>query len=672
MNAGFSLKSVPKLCWLPAVGIAAVFSTCAAAEVQTGESRLDMTGLSIEQLLTVEISTASKFPQKTLEAPASVTIVTAADIKSYGYRTLADLLNSVRGMNVAYDRNYSYLGVRGSGRAGDFNSRILLMVDGYRINDPIYDQALIGSEFPLDMDLVDRVEVVRGPGSSIYGSNAVLGVVNVITKRGSDIDGAEVAGELASFNTDKQRVSYGKRYDNGTELLLSTSNYHSAGQDLFFPEFNSPANNNGVARNLDGDRYKSFFGKLSYEDITLTSAYSVRDKHVPTASYGTVFNDPNLRVTDESAFIDIGYYAPIVERWNLSAHVFQGHYFYNGIYPYAGIPNVLNKDTAQGDWWGSELKLLGNFNLHKLIAGMEYQDNYRQNQTNFNIAPYAPILNDSRNSTREGLYVQDEVTLLQGLLFNAGVRYDAYSAVGSSASPRLGLIWSPFDATAFKFLYGTAFRAPNAYELYYASAGSQKANPALKPEQITTYEFAVEHSPWQNFRLTADVYFNKIANNINQITDPVDGLLVFANSGQVDAQGVEFDAERLWGSGIRMRSSYAWQISRDKLTGAELVNSPRHLVKLNLSNPLWDHRLRSGLELQYTSSRKTQAGASANGHLLTNLTLLGERLEKNLELSATIYNLFDKRYSDPGGREHTQDLIAQNGRNFRLKLVLRF
>lgn len=644
----------------------------AAAESPAQEVQADLTGLSIEELLSVEVYTASKFPQKTAEAPANVTIITAADIKAYGYRTLADLLNSVRGMNVSYDRNYAYLGVRGSGRTGDFNSRVLLLVDGYRLNDPIYDTAAVGTEFPVDVDVIERVEVVRGPGSSIYGSNAVLGVINVITKRGGDLDGLEASGELASFDADKERLSYGKRYENGAELLLSASNYRSAGQDLFFPEFNTPSTNNGIAQNLDGDRYQSLLGKLAYAGLTLMAGYSMRDKTVPTAPYSTAFNDPNMQVSDGSAFTDLGYYGEMGRSWDLSAHVFRGRYSYEGIYPYAGAPVILNKDTAQGNWWGTEMKLLGHFEAHKVVAGVEYQDNYRQDQANFDVEPYTLYLDDKRSSTREGIYIQDEITLRKGLLLNAGLRNDHYSNAGGAVNPRLGLIWSPVDTTALKFLYGTAFRAPNVYELYYASGVTQKANPGLKPEKIATYEFVVEHSPRQNFRLTADVYRNRISNNISQITDPADGMLVFINAGQVDARGVELEAERLWDGGTRLRTSYTWQISRDEPSGAELVNSPRHLAKLNCTVPVWEGRLRTGLELQYTDSRKTLAGGTAGSHLLTNLTLLSERLAQGLELSATLYNLFDTRYADPGGQEHIQDLIAQDGRSYRLKLTYRF
>lgn len=652
------------------IALTLALARLAAAESNEPSAQADLTQLPIEELMNIKVSTASKFPQKTMEAPSSVTIITAADIKTYGYRTLADIVRSVRGMSVTYDRNYDYLGTRGLGRTGDYNSRMLLLVDGYRLNDPIYDTAAIGTEFPVDVDLIDKVEIVRGPGSSIYGSNAVLGVINVITKHGKNFNGTEASGELASFGTDKERLSYGHQYENGAGLLLSASRYRSLGQDLYFPEFN--AINNGIAHNLDSDRYRNFFGKLNVAGFTLTSGYSNRDKAVPTASFGTVFNDPNFLVSDGASFMNLDYYGEVGQRWDVSANLFQGRYFYDGIYPNTGAPVTLNHDQSRGAWWGTEAKLIGRLEKHRVVAGVEYQNNYRQDQSNFNVAPYALLLDDRRSSKREGVYAQDEITLGNGLLLNAGLRYDQYSIVGSATNPRLGLIWNIADVTAFKLLYGTAFRAPNVYELYYTSPGTQKANPDLRPEKITSYEFVIEHQPWHNFRITADAYDNTINGNINQITDPADNLLVFVNSGKVVARGVEVEAERLWDSGTQLRTSYAGQISRDVSSGVELINSPRHLAKLNASMPVLGNALRTGLELQYTSRRKTLAGASAAGHLLTNLTLLSEKIAKGMELSASVYNLFDKRYADPGAPEHVQDLIWQDGRSYRLKLSYRF
>jgi outer membrane receptor for ferrienterochelin and colicin len=138
----------------------------------------DLTPLSIEQLLDAELtSTASKFEQEVTRAPASVTVITGDEIRRHGYRTLADVLNNVRGLYTSYDRNYSYVGARGFARPGDYNTRVLLLIDGHRLNEPTYNMAAIGTDFPIDVSLIDRVEVIRGPGSSLYGTSAFLGVI---------------------------------------------------------------------------------------------------------------------------------------------------------------------------------------------------------------------------------------------------------------------------------------------------------------------------------------------------------------------------------------------------------------------------------------------------------------------------------------------------------------
>ena len=164
----------------------------------------DLTDLKLEELMEIEVVTvygASKFEQKVTEAPAAVSMVTSSDIKRYGYRTLADIMRGIRGFYTTYDRNYHYLGMRGFSRPGDYNFRFLLLVDGHRINDNIYNTAFIGTEFPIDVDLIDRVEVIRGPSSSIYGTNAFMGVINVITRRVNDLKGMEVSGEAARYDT---------------------------------------------------------------------------------------------------------------------------------------------------------------------------------------------------------------------------------------------------------------------------------------------------------------------------------------------------------------------------------------------------------------------------------------------------------------------------------------
>ena len=129
------------------------------------------------------VEAASKREQPASEAPSSVSIVTKEDIKQYGYKTLAEILDSVRGLYVTFDRGYHSVGIRGVNRPGDFGGRLLLNVNGHRFNNPLYDATLVGNDFEIDVDLIERVEVVRGPSASLYGNNAFFGVINVVTRK---------------------------------------------------------------------------------------------------------------------------------------------------------------------------------------------------------------------------------------------------------------------------------------------------------------------------------------------------------------------------------------------------------------------------------------------------------------------------------------------------------
>jgi len=193
------------------IGLLITFFLFAATAVAQQETK-DLTETSLEDLANVQVYSASKHMQSVSEAPSSVTVVTADEIQKYGYRTLADVLRSVRGFYITYDRDYSYLGVRGFERLGDYNNRILLLLDGHRINNNVYEQAMLGTEFPTDVDLIERVEVIRGPSSSLYGSDAFFAVINVITRKAPQFKGLELSFEPASFDTYKGRASYGGQY----------------------------------------------------------------------------------------------------------------------------------------------------------------------------------------------------------------------------------------------------------------------------------------------------------------------------------------------------------------------------------------------------------------------------------------------------------------------------
>ena len=353
------------------------------AEPGPGSAPLSsLADLPLEALPEIPIETvsgASRYEQKVTQAPASVSIVTSDEIKKEGYRTLADILESVPGLYITDDRNYSYLGVRGFSRPGDYNSRMLVLVDGHRLNDNIFDQALLGTEGVVDVDLIDHLEVIRGPSSSIYGDSAFFGVVNITTRRGGQINGVEASVEAGSYDTYKGRFTYGQKFTNDVKLLLSGSWYESAGQSqLYYPEFDSPAIHYGIAHDADGDLSQSALASLAWKDFTLSGAFSNREKQVPTASFGTVFDAGLEKTTDLRAYLDLKFQHDFSEDTRLMARVSYDLYSYHGLYPYYStnftlpmdpVQIVVNHDDALGEWVGTEWQLTQKlFEKHTLIA----------------------------------------------------------------------------------------------------------------------------------------------------------------------------------------------------------------------------------------------------------------------------------------------------------------
>jgi iron complex outermembrane receptor protein len=634
-----------------------------------------------EDLLFAEIPSvfsASKYEQKITEAPARVSIVTADEIRRYGYRTLTEILETLPGFQATYDRNYTFVGARGFNVPGDYNTRFLLLIDGHRINENIYDGWVADRGLVVDVDLIQQVEVVRGPASSLYGSSAFFGVINVITRRGRDLQGAEVAAAVHSHNGYEGRASYGERFDNGVEVLLSASGFDSEGHDrLYYAEFDDPATNDGFAEDADDAKNRNFFAKLAYGGFTLTGVYAEYEKAVPTAPWDTVFNDRRTRTWEGHAYMDLRYEDQLKNGANVMARLFYDDYWYEGdwVYDYAdpGDPPDLTvfQDNADGDWWGGELLVEHEwFNGHHLALGAEYRKSLHERQKEFD--KYDVYLDLDTSGSVWGVFVQDEVHLRDDLILNLGLRHDRYSTVGGTTNPRVALIWTPVKQSTLKLLYGTAFRAPNAYELHYEDGGiAQKAPDSLDPETVRSYEIVLEQRLNREVNLTAAVYRNEIEDLIAITTDPTDGLLVFENRGSATAKGVELELNGHWVNGWKGSISYSYQQAEDD-DGGRLVNYPQNMAKLNVIAPLGAAGLAAGVGMQYEDGRKTLGGWETDSRLLTNLTLSSTDWVDGLTLSASVYNLFDESYAVPGFEEHTQDQIEQDGRTFRLKLQYAF
>jgi outer membrane receptor for ferrienterochelin and colicins len=647
----------------------------APASLLAQQQTQDLSEVSLEELSNITVYTASRHIQKATEAPSSVTVITRDEIQKYGYRTLADTLRSVRGFDITYDRNYTYAGVRGVNRPETYNSRVLLLIDGLRTNNNIYEQAMLGTEFPLDVDLIERVEIVRGPSSSLYGTSAFFAVINVITRKAGQLNDWEISFEPASFGTYKGRVSYGAKY-RGLDAVFSTAFYDSRGQTLFFPEFNSPATNNGIARNADYDAYQHFLATVSFHGFTYQGIYSARSKGIPTGAFGTLFNDPRSHTFDNERYQSIGYQHSIRKGWDVAARTSVSRYVYDGTFVYGpdnpGGADVVNYDFARGTWWSGELKLQQTLERNNLSFGTEFQENLQQDQGNYNIAPFISfIANQPPRSGIWAFYGQDEYSLTRKLSLSAGVRYDHYYNFGGTTNPRLGLIYHPFSQTTFKLLYGSAFRSPSAYEMSYSGLGLFQANLQLQPETIKSYEIVAEQGLGEHFHLTAIVFRNQVGRLITQGLN-AEGLLVFENTTGARINGFEAELDGRFPGGLQGRASYSHTDDQNAGTRQTLTNSPHHLAKLNVIVPLLQQKLFAGLEGQFNGRCTTLAGKSTSSFQVFNATLLWHAMGKHLDISGSAYNLLDKKYFDPAPVAFIPDQIQQDGINFRAQITARF
>ncbi|MDM4764485.1 TonB-dependent receptor [Pelomonas sp. SE-A7] len=606
-----------------------------------------------------EVSTASRFAQSADRAPALTYVVTADDIRNHGYRNLGDVLNSLPGLYLTYNGTFTFIGARGLGRPGDFNARLLVLIDGMRINENIYDAAQVGPEFQLDASLIERVEFTPGPGSAVYGNNAFFGVVQVFTKRLDKLGGTQLGLSLGNDHSLQGRGSYGRRLEDGGDWWLAASSSIQRQLPLMLE---TRRLDRGALRHRQWDRT----GKLAFgwSSGAFDLHAGVAERRLGLADV-LLDSEPPVYVQGRdlvrSSYLSLKYEGSLGPEWDWELRASSQRSLYHRDTPFASPDGGMGtfRGRALGRWNGAELKLATQrWAGQRWLFGLEAQHDLVQ-RLSYGVLGQPFIQESWGQDRRIGAYLQDELSLAENQELVIGWRYDDSRYAAGAGNPRLAWVWRPNENASLKLLHGNAYRAANLFE-FDINMSVERDKPS--PERIRSTELAWEQAlDGGGLQYSLAVHHSRLRDLITLNADE----FTYDNRSQVRNRGLDIGIDQRWSGGTQVSALLSVQRSRDQ-DGQALSNSPVSLLKTRWVQPLagpWQ------LAWQLLAMSERQAGAiKLAGHAVQHLNLLW-RPDAQTEWSLGVYNLLDKRYydrTDPDGPP-----LLQERRSLRLSLVRR-
>jgi iron complex outermembrane receptor protein len=632
------------------------------------------------------VSIATGAQQPITRAPAVATVITSHDIEAMGAIDLDQVLESVPGLHVsvssqAFNPLYSFRGI-----VTGYNAQVLMLVNGIPITNVFTgNRSQVWGGMPVEN--IARIEVIRGPGSALYGADAFSGVINVITKTAADIKGTEYGVRAGSFNTKDAWIQHG-----GSLGPLEAAFYlrigHTDGQNgVIEKDLQSsldtqygtnaslaPGGVNAVRNALDAR------ADLAYSAWRFRVGYQKRE--VGSGAGLAESLDPDGRAPASRLYLDLSYQNPNwAPNWDVSSIV--GYYdikedpgdpaytlfpagAFGGAFPNGVIGNPGHSErhthaSVSAFYTGFEhhrLRMGTGFRLEDLYATSEFK--------NFTIAPgpvFVPlpgIVDATDNPAliymqphkRHLIYAfaQDEWSLAKDWTLTAGVRHDRYSDFGGTTNPRLALVWDAAYNVVVKAMHGRAFRAPNFTELYSINNPVTIGNANLQPETITTDELAFSWQPTSSLQTNLSLFRYRMRDIIRFVpnADPTTGSTA-QNSGDQTGRGFELEAILDATRNLRLTSSLSVQHSIDELTGQDAGLAPHRRVFMRADwrfARLWQF----GTTVNYVADRKRQPGDTRPqipDYTTVDLTLRREKVADNWDIRATVLNLFNRDAREP-------------------------
>ena len=693
-------------------------------EKKSSPSSMDVYNLSLAELGQVQISIATGNSTPLDKAPATASVIYAAEIEAMGARTLDDVLETVPGLHISLSslsRLDSIQSIRGV--HSGFNPQVLMLMNGVPVQYSV--QSGRPTLFRMPVASIERVEVIRGPGSAIYGADAYAGVVNVITKDASVIKATQIGARAGSFNSRDLWMQTATEWQD-LRIAFDVAYMESAGDK-----------NRRINADLQSTLDTVFGTNASLAPGALSTGYQVLDSHLSITNEKLQINfwnwvsknagvgagaaqalDPNGSDDSDLLMGDLTYHLPGSENWENSARLSYMHYkeaaeftllpagtvvpigvdgnldfnnpagvvaFPNGV---KGNPGGIAKD-GQFEF----VSLYSGFDSQRIrvAMGVRHQNLVGRESKNFgpgilDVAPLPQLMDGTltnvsntpdvfiEDSSRKVRYIslQDEWRILKGLDLTAGVRYDDYSDFGSTTNPRVALVWSVDEDLTTKLLYGSAFRAPSFAELNYKNNPVSIGNKKLKPELMNTIELSLNYRLTETLQTNLTLFDYEAYDMIEFVDDwsTPDASKYADNIRDQNGKGFEFEVMWKPSPSLALNTSYSKQSAKDEKTNASIPDAPGEQFKVNMNwmfAPQWS--LSSQLNWIADRARAPDDLRSPiDNYKLLNLTLNRKNILPELDLSLAVRNATNEDAREPSSGTIVNDYPLET-RSFWLGLT---
>lgn len=643
-----------------------------------------------------QVTAAARVTQTIDEAPASVSVISEREIAAFRYPTLYEALRGQRGVTLSNDGVYPGVALRGLGQPGDYGNRILVLSDGATLNDNILWQSFVGYDGRVDLGDVGGIEVVRGPGSVLYGTGAVSGVVNLLPRGRPERMGGEAQLGVQNARTARGRVAAAMPVGSDGSLRLSASAAHSGGEDVTLQTTPQPT----AITNLRKFDAATGNARFTLGPWTVQAFVTTRKQDLPHGAYGAVVGAKPNELQDTRGLAEVRYEPSLGQRLKLYTRAYGNLYTYSNAQTYpsesaaASRGTFVARERYEGRWFGGEARLalelspsvhlsLGGEASSSVRARLRGKSAENGVQTQFlrQDAPYQIYAAYGLLSWRTG----------PRLTLSAGGRVDSWSTFGATLNPRAAALIRLSARDTLKIMGGRAFRAPSVYELRYNDGGATQVASGylgykLGPELVWSSEIEYTHAFQRGWSALGAAHFQYAERLIEQVELPageapgltgMGNVVRYQNRGNnVYIAGGDVEVRREFSAGWMFAANYTYLFARATGSGnvlSRVPNVPTYATSVRGVAPLGSG-FRVALRTSLEAPRKCPGeSCRETGYaLITDVVLSGEVERVGLDYSLGIYNLFDWRHGLPTDSTFVTATMPQPGRSLLATLSFRY